>query len=190
MIGGAASSSARSAGSDRARIRLRASSARYIGSAKSMPKNITKGWKTCGSKVSSTPLMPTALSSKSVLEQMMQPVPADEATASGGRAAVRNRKALGEVEVFWHRCATASGSAVEARAAPAYTMNTIALEASHLFSSARPSCTLYRAPQGIFVQSRRFHAQVSDQIHREDANLQPDLTRLFLRWSDGLRMAT
>lgn len=62
----------------------------------------------------------------------------DEATASGGRAAVRNRKALGEVEVFWHRCATASGSAVEARAAPAYTMNTIALEASHLFSSAPP----------------------------------------------------
>ena len=76
VIGGAASSSARSAGSDRARIRLRASSARYMGRAKSMPKNITKGWKTCGSKVSSTPLMPTALSSKSVLEQMMQPVPA------------------------------------------------------------------------------------------------------------------
>ena len=34
--------------------------------------------------------------------------------------------------------ATASGSAVEARAAPAHMMNTIALEASQVFSSAPP----------------------------------------------------
>ena len=61
----------------------------------------------------------------------------DEATASARvRASVRNRKALGVGwRVFWYR---SSRTAVEVRAAPAYMMNTIALEASQVFSSAPP----------------------------------------------------
>ena len=134
MIGGAASSSARSAGSERARIRLRASSARYMGRAKSMPKNITKGWKTCGSKVSSTPLMPTALSSKSVLEQMMQPVPATRPLRHGC-VSVRSYTGaqLGVEGVL--ESLHSSGQCGRGQGGAAYTMKTIALDASHLFSS-------------------------------------------------------
>mmetsp|Transcript_28079 Transcript_28079/g.94353 ORF Transcript_28079/g.94353 Transcript_28079/m.94353 type:complete len:216 (+) Transcript_28079:346-993(+) len=76
VTGGSASIAALRAGSCLA-LRARSHSVpKYIGSANSMPKNMSHDWKTCGLNGSSSPFRPSDLSSKRVFEKMTQPVPA------------------------------------------------------------------------------------------------------------------